>query len=87
MYVPAPTIPIYSYYPYGYDPYGYYPYGYYPYIVGPRFGVGFGFGYRSPIIVTRPILGRPFAPFIQSRPFGGFRQARAGVAFGRIGRR
>src|SRR5438093_3454368 len=26
VYVPAPTLPIYSYYPYGYYPYSYYPY-------------------------------------------------------------
>jgi len=86
VYVPAPTIPIYSSYPYGYYPYAYYPYSYYPYIVGPRFGVGFGFGYRSPIIVNRTVvINRPFAPFGASRPFGGLRHA--GVAFGRIGRR
>jgi hypothetical protein len=77
VYVPAPPIPIYDY-----STYGYYPYGYYPYIVGPRFGIGFGFGYRSPIII-----GRSIAPFRQPRTFGGFRQPRAGIAFGRAGRR
>ena len=97
VYVLAPTISTYSYYPYDY-----YSYDYYPNIVGPRFGVGFGFGYRSPIIVNRPIVrrpnvGRPFigrpiisrpvVPFVQ-RPFGGFRQPRGtGRASGRIGRR
>ena len=76
VYVPAQTVPVYSY-PYGYSYGGYYPYySYYPYIVGPRFGVGFGFGFRSPIIINRPFI---------SRPFGGFRQA--GIGFGRLGRR
>ena len=78
VYVPTPAISMYSHYPYGYYPYSYYPYGYYPYIVGPRFGVGFGFRYRSPIFVSRPFL-----PFVQSRPFGGFGRARAGIALGR----
>ena len=79
VYVPAP---LYSYYPY--YPFSYYSY---PYIIGPRFGFGFGFGYRSPIIVSRPVvIGRPFAPFAGSRPFGGFRTGRRS-GFGHVGRR
>ena len=85
VYVPAPAIST-----YGYDPYGYAPYDYYPYIVGPRFGVGFRFGYRSSTIVNRHIIrrgfvSRPVVPFVQ-RSFGGFRQGRAGIAIGHTGR-
>src|SRR5262249_14776304 len=51
-YVPAPTVPAYSY-PYDYySSYGYYPYySYFPYYSDPFFigpGFGFGFGFRSP---------------------------------------
>ena len=89
VYVPAPV------YDYGYYPYPYYPYSYYsyPYFVGPRFGFGFGFGFRSPVIVNRPfVIARLFAPFVGSRPFGGFGRpgvgfGRAGGGFGRVGRR
>ena len=86
VYVPAPTIPMYGYYPYGYYsyPYSYYSY---PYIIGPRVGFGFGFGYRSPIIVNRPVvIGRPVVPFVRSRPFGGFRSG-GRLGFGHVGRR
>ena len=80
VYVPAPV--------YGY-PYPYYPYRHryysYPYITGPRFG--FSFGYRSPIIVNRPVvIGRTVVPFAGSRPFGGFRTGRRS-GFGHVGRR
>ena len=60
-YTPAPVVPAYGYYPYDYyaafHPYGYYPYGYYPYFVGARLGVGFGYGYRGPVIGARPFGG------------------------------
>ena len=102
VYVPAPSVQVYSYSPPAYYSYGYYPpypyyYPYYdPFFVGPRFG--FGFGFRSPIFVNRPVvisrpigirpvvIGRPVAPFAVSRPFGGFRSGR-GVVSGHIGRR
>ena len=84
VYVATPSIGVYGYHPYGYYPYSYYSY---PYIIGPRVGFGFGFGYRSPIIVNRPVvIGRPFVPFAGSRPFGGFRTGRRS-GFGHVGRR
>jgi hypothetical protein len=86
-YAPTSAGPVYSY-PYSdYYSYGFYPYyGYYPFVVAPRFGIGFGF--RSPIIINRPVVisrGGPVVAF-SSRPFGGFRQA-GRIGFGRIGRR
>jgi len=102
VYASPPSVQVYSYPPPAYYSYGYYPpypyyYPYYdPFFVGPRFG--FGFGFRSPIFVNRPVvisrpigirpvvIGRPVAPFAVSRPFGGFRSGR-GVVSGHIGRR
>jgi hypothetical protein len=59
-YAPA-VVPAYGYYPYSYYPayypYGYYPYSYSPYFVGPRYGVGFGFGYRGPVFAPRAVGG------------------------------
>src|SRR5262249_14033635 len=94
VYVPAPSVQVYSYPPRASSSYGYYPpypyyYPYYdPFFVGPRFG--FGFGFRSPFFVNRPVginrpigIGRPVGPFGVSRPFGGFRQAE-GIGFGRV---
>jgi hypothetical protein len=56
----ASVVPAYGYYPYdyyaAYYPYGYYPYGYYPYFAGSRFGFGFGYGFRGPV-VTRGFGG------------------------------
>ncbi len=87
---PAPVYvapPVYSY---GYYPFGY-PYYSYPYFFGPSFGFRFGFGYRSPIIINRPFVGRPFIArpgfrFAAPRPvIGGF--SRGGRSFGRVGRR
>lgn len=79
VYVPAQPYP----YPYGYYPVGY-PYYPYPYVWGPSFGVGFGFGFRGPILVGRPFYGGPFVGRPGRPVAGGFRP---GVAVGRVGRR
>ena len=111
-YVPSTIIPTYSYaypaysyaypaYSYAYPAYGYYPYAYYPYFAGPRFSVGFGFGYpviRRPIVINRVGPGviarggsigvRRGGSFAPSRPFGGgFGGGRSGRVVGRVGRR
>ena len=97
VYVTPPDY-TYPYYPYyAFDPFGYpyYPYSY-PYFVGPTFGFRFGsgFGFRSPVIVHRPFVGRPFTrpvvgrpvPGVPSRPVAaGF--SRGGRSFGGAGRR
>ena len=55
-YVPVPGVPVYSN-PYGYYPYDFYPYySYYPFFIGPRFGFGFGAGFRTPFFVNRPVV-------------------------------
>jgi hypothetical protein len=98
VYVPAPTVSIYSY-PYSYyygDPYySYYPYYGSPYVFGPGFGIGFGFRsaffVNRPVVINRPFVGRPFisgpvGTFAASRPSGGFRSG-GGREVGRVGRR
>jgi hypothetical protein len=65
-YFPVPGVPVYSY-PYGYYPYDFYP-GYYPFFVGPRFGFGFGAGFRTPFFVNRPVVIN--RPGVIGRPIG-----------------
>jgi hypothetical protein len=89
-YVPAATVPINGYYsyPYSYYPfnYGYYPYSYRYYPYSYAFGPRFGWGYRAPLIVNRPVVIRPFARF--GPRFGGFGRMRGGgFAFGHFHRR
>jgi hypothetical protein len=75
VYVPAPTVPIYSYpynyFSYGYPYYSYFPYYSYPFFVGPRFGFGFGAGFRTPFFVNSVnrsvVINRPV---VISRPIG-----------------
>ena len=99
VYASGPVIPTYPsfYSPYSYYPYPYYSYyPYYPVFVGPRFGIGIGFGsfgIGRPIVVGRGpvVIGRPFngsgRPFIASRPIGGLRSVGPGRFSGRSGRR
>src|SRR5262249_3385923 len=103
VYVPTPSVQVYSYPSPAYYSYGYYPpypyyYPYYdPFFFGPRFG--FGFGVRAPLLINRPIvINRPVVisrPIGIGRPVGTFAASRpsggfrqAGrVGIGRIGRR